>query len=241
MLSESLVYKLNPAHILLLALTLSQIQHYNYEVWLIVVNQYNEPISSIVNVKAIPGKAYLYNETYWLIETNASRVLVKVYRFNICVGSFELEVNKAYRLKVLISDMIIQAPRSLVLKITLIGTNYTWTLTGEPSYILENMPHATYQISIEGTNFMKAIYFEGGVISIGETYNISFEAIKLILPPAITPPIIIGVRRAVRRRKNKLRRKVRSKSRRKSKGGRKVKKKSKKPNSLAEALLITET
>ncbi len=59
----------------------------------------------------------LYNETYWLIETNASIVLVKVYRFNICVGSFKLRADRICRLKVLISGMIIQAPRSLVLKI----------------------------------------------------------------------------------------------------------------------------
>jgi len=52
------------------------------------------------------------------------------------------------------------------------------------------MPHGTYQISIEGTNFIKVIYFEGGVISIGETYNVSFEALKLVLAPA-APPIII--------------------------------------------------
>ena len=182
------------------------------------------------------------NETYWLIETNASRVLVKVYRFNVCVGSFELEVDRAYRLKVLVSDMIVQAPRGLVIKISLTGTKYTWILTSEPSYILENMPHATYQISIEGTNFMKAIYFEGGVISIGEIYSINIEALKLILPPATAPPIIIGVKRAVRNRRNRNRhnRKAKSKStRRKIKDDKK--KKARKPTSLAEALLMTET
>jgi len=60
MLSELLVYKLNPIHVLLLALALSQIQHFNHEIWLIIVNQYGEPVSSIVNVKVIPGRAYLY-------------------------------------------------------------------------------------------------------------------------------------------------------------------------------------
>ena len=243
MLFELLVYKLNPAHIILLALTLSQIQYYNHEVWLIIVNQYNEPISSIVNVKAIPGKAYLYNETYWLIETNASKVLVKVYRFNICVGSFELEVKKVYRLKVLVSDMIIQAPRSIVLKITLIGTNCTWTLTGEPTYILENLPHGTYQISIKGTNFIRVIYFEGGLISIGEVYNVNSEALKIILPSTVTLPIIIGIRRVVIRCRNKYHNKAKKKtSKRKVRDKKRFKKeRAKKPKSLAEALLMTET
>jgi len=210
------------------------------ELWLIVVNQYGEPISDKVQVITIGDKTKLYNETYWLIRTNASKVLIKVYRLGLCVGEFQLKPNGTYRLRVLVGDMLIQAPRSITLRIKLLGTNYTWLLTGESSYIIEDLPYATYEIEIVGTEFRKIIYWEGGVITIGKTYEIIPEALLKAMPFMIAPAIGASVYKL--RRRPKARAKPRKIKRAKTKRVKEVKKKvrGKKPETLAEALLMTE-
>ncbi|RLF22520.1 MAG: hypothetical protein DRN15_08770 [Thermoprotei archaeon] len=209
--------------------------------WLIIVNQYGEPISDKVQVITIGGRAELYNETYWLVRTNASEVLVKVYRMGLCVGEFRLKPNGTYRLRVLVGDMLIQAPRSITLKIKLLGTNCTWLLTGESSYILEDLPYATYEFEIVGTNFRKVVYWEGGVITIGKTYEIIPEAVLKAMPFMIAPAIGASVYKLRRRRpKARIRpkkvRKTETKRVKKARG----KSRNRKPKTLAEALLMTE-
>ena len=208
--------------------------------WLIVVNQYGEPISNKVQVITIGGRAELYNETYWLVRANASRALVKVYRLGLCVGEFQLEPNGTYRLRVLVGDMLIQAPRSLTIRVKLLGTNHTWLLTGETSYIIEDLPYGTYEIEIVGSNFKKAIYWEGGVISIGRTYEIIPEALLKAMPFMIAPAI--GASAYKLRRRPKARVKSRKIKKVKTKHAKKVRRKvrDKKPETLAEALLMTE-
>ena len=210
------------------------------ELWLIVVNQYGEPISDKVQVITIGGKAELYNGTYWLVRTNASKVLVKVYRMGLCVGEFQLVPNGTYRLRVLVGDMLVQAPRSLTIRVKLLGTNHTWLLTGETSYILEDLPYCAYEIEIVGSNFKKVIYWEGGVISIGRTYEIIPEALLKAMPFMIAPAI--GASAYKLRRRPKAGAKPRKIRRAKIKRVKKVRRKvgDKKPETLAEALLMTE-
>ncbi|RLF21242.1 MAG: hypothetical protein DRN15_11505 [Thermoprotei archaeon] len=211
--------------------------------WLIVVNQYGEPISDKVQVAVISGTAGLYNGTYWLIKTNSTKVLVKVYRMGLCVGEFQLEPSGTYRLKVLIGDMIIQAPRSLTIRVKLLGTNHTWLLTGEPSYIIEDLPYGTYEFEIVGTNFRKVIYWEGGVVSIGKSYEVVPEAVFKAIPLMVAPAIGASAYKLKHRRR---RRKVWAKTKRIKKAKTKRVKKGRgevrdrRPKTLAEALLMTE-
>ena len=212
--------------------------------FLIIVNQYGEIISSKVQIVVIGGHAYLYNQTHWIIESNLSEVIVKVYRLNICVGEFKIKMGKVYKLKVLVSHMIIQTPKTIVFRIHLLGTNYTWTLTGKTNYILEDMPHATYKIQILGTNFKKVIYWEGGVISIGKKYEINIDFIMKTLPFIIILPLATSIALKNRRRRKRKRARA-SKVRRKAKRNRhnELKRREKlriKPKTLAEAILKTE-
>ena len=218
------------------------------ELWLIIVNQYGEPVSDKVQVIVIGGKAELYNETYWLVRTNSSKVLVKVYRIGLYVGEFQLRPNSTYRLRVLVGDMLIQAPRSLTIRIKLLGTNHTWLLTGEPSYIIEDLPYGTYELEIIGTNFRNVIYWEGGVISIGRTYKVIPKAVLKAVPFMIAPALGASAYK-LRRRKRHRRRKVkgvkeaeRAKSERMKKPMVKRYREAmlRRPETLTEALLMTE-
>ena len=210
---------------------------------LIIVNQYGEVISSKVQVIVIGGHAYLYNQTHWIIESNLSEVIVKVYRLNICVGEFKIKMGKVYRLKVLVSHMIIQTPKTIILKIYLLGTNHTWTLTGKTSYILENMPHATYKIEILGINFEKIVYWESGVISIGKKYEININLIMKIIPFAVVPPLATSL--ALRRGRKRRVKRDKIKIRMSKKSGNSIrlseKKHFRRPKTLVDAILSTET
>ncbi|RLF23113.1 MAG: hypothetical protein DRN15_07195 [Thermoprotei archaeon] len=228
--------------VLFMLISITPISQAN-ELWLIIVNQYGEPISDKVQVIVIGGRAEPYNATYWFVKTNASKVLVKVYRLGLCVGEFQLRPNGTYRLRVLVSNMLIQAPRSLTIRVKLLGTNQSWLLTGESSYILEDLPCGTYEFEIVGTGFRKVIYWEGGVISIGRSYEVDFEYILKLTPIALAPIVCTGVYELKqRRRRHKPKRakpkhkphkpKVRQRARRRVKEG--------EPRTLAEALLMTE-
>jgi len=213
------------------------------ELWLIIVNQYGEPISDNVQVVVIGGRAEPYNATYWLAKTNASKILVKVYRMGLCVGEFQLMPNGTYRLRVLVGDMLIQASRSLTLRVKLLGTNQSWILTGEPSYIIEDLPYGTYEFEIVGTSFRKVIYWEGGVVSIGRTYEVAPEVILKAMPLMAAPAIGAS---AYKLKHKHRRRKARAKPKRikkaKTKRVKKARSKARdrKPKTLVEALLMTE-
>jgi len=210
------------------------------EIWLIITNQCGEPINTKVRVVAIGGIAELYNETCWYVRTNLTNVLVKVYRFNLCVGEFQLESNSTYRLRVLVGDMLIQAPRSLTLRVKLLGTNQTWLLIGESSYVIEDLPYSVYEIEIVGTSFRKVVYWEGGTISIGRSYYIDVDKIVRVAPfiiiPALGTTTYTLARKYRRIRRRKVKRRIRNKSQSKSKN-----RELRKPRTLAEAILMSKS
>jgi len=43
----------------------------------------------------------------------------------------------------------------VVLLLKLLGSNCTWLLAGEPTYIIEDILYGTYELEIVGTNFGK--------------------------------------------------------------------------------------
>ena len=224
---------------LLILITISMKSVKANEIWLIITNQYGEPINTKVRVVAIGGIAELYNETYWQVRTNLTTVLVKVYRFNICVGEFQLEPNSTYRLRVLVGDMLIRAPRSLILRVKLLGTNQSWLLTGESSYVIEDLPYGVYEIEIVGASFRKVVYWEGGTISIGRSYYIDLNkvarvALFIIIPALGTTTYTLA--RKYRRVRRKTRRKTINKSQSRYKKG-----ELRKPRTLAEAILMSKS
>jgi len=210
------------------------------DLWLIVTNQYGEPINTKVRVVAVGGTAELYNETCWQVRTNLTTVLVKVYRFNLCVGEFQLEPNSTYRLRVPVGDMLIQAPRSLTLRVKLLGTNQTWLLTGKSSYVIEDLPYGVYEIEVVGASFRRVVYWEGGTVSIGRSYYIDLNkvvrAVPFIIIPALGTTTYTLARNYRRVRRRKVRHKPRNRSRSKFKN-----RELRKPRTLAEAILMSNS
>jgi len=236
------------AIIILTLISASTFQLHNENViWLTIINQHDEPISSIVKVKVIGGMAELYNETHWIVKSSLNRILIKVYRYDICVGLFNVETDKNYKLKVSVSRMKIETLGNIALKVSLIGTKHYWMITGKTSYTLENMPHGIYEFEIEGTTFRKTIYFDGGTIRIKGEFKVDLKGMLKMLPIIIISTIALELYEAYRKMDSvKLKIKPRifkinwkKKSKRKIKNLRKMR--DKRPKSLAEALLKTET
>ena len=184
----------------ILLLTIARVRAQPIEFYIKVTNQYGECITEKVHVAVLGGMVILYNTTHYRVRTNRTEVLVRVYRLGICVGEFTLDTGKDWMLRVLVSDMVVEAPRGVTLRITLVGTNFTWTLTGEPSYVLEDMPHAVYRFEVLGTPFSKTIYWEGGVVSIGKReYKIDLT----YLPLLAVPPSLVGAYQLYKRRRRR--------------------------------------
>ena len=98
--------------------------------------------------------------------------------------------------------MVVEAPGGVTLRITLVGTNFTWTLTGEPSYVLEDMPHAVYKFEVLGTPFSKTIYWEGGLVSIGKReYKIDLTYLSLLA----VQPSLVGVHQLYKKKRRRRR------------------------------------
>jgi len=181
-------------------LTIPRVRAQPIEFYIKVTSQYGECITEKVHVVVLGGIVEPYNTTHYRVRTNRIEVLVRVYRLGICVGEFTLDTGKDWMLRVLVSDMVVEAPRGVTLKITLVGTNFTWTLTGEPSYVLEDMPHAVYRFEVLGTPFSKTIYWEGGVVSIGKReYRIDLT----YLPLLAVPPSLVGAYQLYKRRRRR--------------------------------------
>jgi len=76
-----------------------------------------------------------------------------------------------------------------VLLLKLLGSNHTWLLAGEPTYIIEDMPYSTYELEMVGINFGEAIYWEEGAISFGKAHEITPDTVlkagALMATPAV--------------------------------------------------------
>ena len=180
--------------------TIARVRAQPIEFYIKVTNQYGECITEKVHVVVLGGIVEPYNTTHYRVRTNRTEVLVRVYRLGICVGEFTLDTGKDWMLRVLVSDMVVEAPRGVTLKITLVGTNFTWILTGEPSYVLEDMPHAVYRFEVLGTPFSNTIYWEGGVVSIGKR---EYRVDLTYLPLLAIPPSLVGAYQLYKRRRRR--------------------------------------
>lgn len=134
-----------------------------------------------LDVKAVGGSVQPINYTHYKVCGSGDGFLLRVYLYNVTVYQGYLRLGENYIIKTGVVDMRVEAPSEVKITVCLVGSGKCWSLFGENSYVIRQVPVGTYRITVQGIfRTEKTVYFNGGTISVKEDSGLAIGLMLLI-------------------------------------------------------------
>jgi len=150
-----------------------------------VYDQYGRAVPGL-EVKAVGGSVQPINYSHYMVCGSGDVFLLRVYLYNVTVYQGYLRLGENYIIKAGIVDMHIEAPSELKITVCLVGSGKCWSLFGDNSYVIRQVPVGTYKITVHGLfRTEKTVYFNGGTISVTEEHGL-VSGLTILIPLLVT-------------------------------------------------------
>ena len=174
-----------------------------------VLDQHRRDITKYCLIKSGNETARLVGEYAVLNLTEKS--YTEIYFRGVIVYSFIARPNMCYNITAMVSDLVIQAPRDLLIYITILATNETMEINTvqDQLVVLKDIPFGLIRIKVVGSKILtEVINFQGGTVVIKEKSLVYWNKLIPALAASLIPILVLTIHP---RRKKRLKKKVKKK------------------------------